>query len=51
MNVTVIGGGSWGLALSKVLSDNNHLVKVYDINEKIVKKINDLHICLQLEKH
>lgn len=50
MNVTVIGGGSWGLALSKVLSDNKHLVKVYDINEKIVKKINELHICLQLNE-
>lgn len=50
MNITVIGGGSWGLALSKVLSDNNHLVKVFDINEKIVKKINDLHICLQLDE-
>lgn len=50
MNITVIGGGSWGLALSKVLSGNNHLVKVYDINEKIVDKINNLHICLQLNE-
>lgn len=48
MKITVIGGGSWGLALSKVLSNNNHQVLVYDINEKIVNKINELHICLQL---
>ena len=50
MNISVIGGGSWGLALSKVLSDNGHQVLVYDINEKIVKKINDLHICLHLNE-
>ena len=48
MKVTVIGGGSWGLALSKVLSDNKHQVLVYDVNPKIVDKINKLHICLQL---
>ncbi len=51
MNVTVIGGGSWGLALSKVLSDNSHNVLVYDINERIVSKINKLHICLQLNEN
>ena len=50
MNISVIGGGSWGLALSKVLSDNNHNVLVYDVNEKIVKKINELHICYQLNE-
>ncbi len=50
MRITVIGGGSWGLALSKVLADNNHDVLVYDINEKIVEKINTLHICLQLNE-
>jgi len=50
MKITVVGGGSWGLALSKVLSDNSHEVLVYDINEKIVKKINEKHICLQLNE-
>ena len=50
MKVTVIGGGSWGLALSKVLSDNNHDVLVYDVNEKITRKINEKHICLQLNE-
>ncbi len=51
MNVSIIGGGSWGLALSKVLSDNGHDVLVYDINEKIVQKINDLHLCVQLDEY
>lgn len=50
MKITVIGGGSWGLALSKVLSINGHDVLVYDINNKIVNKINELHICLQLNE-
>jgi glycerol-3-phosphate dehydrogenase (NAD(P)+) len=51
MNITIIGGGSWGLGLSKVLSDNKHNVLVYDVNEKIVEKINTLHICLQLNEY
>jgi len=51
MKITVIGGGSWGLALSKVLSDNSHDILVYDVNPKIVDKINDLHICLQLNEN
>ncbi len=51
MNITVIGGGSWGLALSNVLSDNHHQVLVYDLNEKVVNKINKLHICMQLDEN
>lgn len=50
MNISVIGGGSWGLALSTVLADNDHKVLVYDYNPKIVAKINNLHICMQLDE-
>jgi glycerol-3-phosphate dehydrogenase (NAD(P)+) len=50
MKITVIGGGSWGLALATVLTDNSHEVLVYDLNHKIVKKINHLHICMQLDE-
>lgn len=49
MKVSVIGGGSWGLALSKVLSDNNHDVLVYDVNPKIIQSVNENHLCMQLD--
>ncbi len=51
MKISVIGGGSWGLGLSKVLSDNGHDVLVYDIDEKLVNKINTLHISPQLDEY
>lgn len=51
MRITVIGAGSWGMALSKVLSDNGHDVLVYDNNSKIVEKINTMHICIQLNEY
>lgn len=50
MRVTIIGAGSWGMALSKVLSDNDHDVLVYDNNPKIVDKINTMHVCIQLNE-
>ena len=51
MKITVVGGGSWGLGLSKVLSDNGHEVLVYDHNPKTVQKINDLHISPHLNEY
>src|SRR5690554_3996420 len=43
MNVTVVGGGSWGSALSLILADNNHTVKLYDLNEALIDEINTKH--------
>lgn len=43
MNVLVIGAGSWGTALSMVLADNGHDVRLFGNNELIVREINDLH--------
>lgn len=37
MKIGIIGGGTWGLALSNVLSDNNNDVLVYMRDDK--KKI------------
>ena len=50
MKIAVIGGGSWGLALSSVLSNNNHQVLVFDVSKKIVNKVNEKHICYQLDE-
>ncbi|ERJ12799.1 NAD(P)H-dependent glycerol-3-phosphate dehydrogenase [Haloplasma contractile] len=41
--ITVIGAGSWGSALSLILADNGHLVKVYDRDEELLEDINKNH--------
>ena len=35
MNVAILGAGSWGSALSLVLSDNNHKVSIYHYNNTL----------------
>ena len=43
MNITVIGGGSWGSALARILGDNGHDVIIYDQSTDIVTEINTFH--------
>ncbi len=43
MNITVIGGGTWGTALGQVLTDNDHNVLLYDVNEELVDSFNKTH--------
>lgn len=42
-NITIIGAGSWGCALARILADNKYNVLMYDIDEKAVKEINENH--------
>lgn len=44
MNVSIIGGGSWGTTLAQVLADNGHTVLIRDINPEFIKKINNEHV-------
>ena len=43
MKVTVIGGGSWGSALARILGDNGYNVIIYDRTPEIVDEINTFH--------
>ncbi|MCR5686703.1 MAG: NAD(P)H-dependent glycerol-3-phosphate dehydrogenase [Lachnospiraceae bacterium] len=42
-NVSVIGAGSWGTALSTVLSDNGHSVTIWSISESEIDMLNTYH--------
>lgn len=42
--VAVLGAGSWGSALSIVLADNNHDVRLWSYREDQVNEINDTHM-------
>lgn len=44
MNITIIGAGSWGCALANILSENNHIVLLYDCDQMTVDQINQEHI-------
>lgn len=41
--ITVIGSGSWGSALARIISDNGYDVLMYDVDQKIVDEINNYH--------
>lgn len=43
MKVTVVGGGSWGSALARILGDNGNDVIIYERSKEIVDEINVYH--------
>ena len=44
MNITIIGAGSWGIALASLLNKNGHNVKMWSKNEEEVEIINRDHM-------
>jgi len=42
-NITIIGAGSWGCALARILADNKYNVLLYDIDQKTINEINQFH--------
>src|SRR5699024_4930755 len=42
--IAVLGAGRWGTALSIVLADNNHEVRLWSHRADQVSKINDIHL-------
>ncbi|WP_096437125.1 NAD(P)H-dependent glycerol-3-phosphate dehydrogenase [Alteribacter populi] len=42
-NVAVLGSGSWGTALSLVLTDNGHYVNLWGNNKDLLEEINQRH--------
>ena len=42
-NIAVIGAGSFGISMARVLADNEHAVTVYDVDASIIEDINTNH--------
>ncbi len=42
-NITVIGAGSWGSALARILGDNGNNVLLYDKDQSIIEEVNNFH--------
>ena len=46
MNISVIGSGSWGIALSIYLAKQGNTIKVWSFDEKEQKAINEEKKCI-----
>ena len=42
-NVTILGGGTWGIALAVLLDKNGHTVKVWSALESEIKALSETH--------
>ena len=43
-NVLILGAGTWGVAIAKLLSNNGHKVTCWARNENLIKELSDRHI-------
>ncbi len=41
MNISILGSGSWGTSMGKVLANNGHSVKIWTRDEKVKNNINN----------
>ena len=41
--ITILGAGSWGSALARILGDNKHNVVLYDTDQATIDEINLYH--------
>ncbi len=49
MKISVIGGGSWGIALANTLAFNEHDILVFDVEQEVIDGINNKNIATKLE--
>ena len=47
--VSIIGAGSWGSALARILGDNHYQVLLYDTDKNTVDEINHFHTNLNFQ--
>lgn len=47
-NVTILGGGTWGIAIAQLLNKNGHKVKVWSALEKEIRVLSETHTHPQL---
>lgn len=50
MNITVLGAGTWGAALAQVVAENKHSVNIWDINQKLLKDLDQTRLHPNLPK-
>jgi glycerol-3-phosphate dehydrogenase (NAD(P)+) len=44
VNITILGGGSWGTALALLLAENHHKVTIWDRDQELVASIKQHHV-------